>query len=97
MGDLRLRQLGARNQQTLVSDLTERLAEYDLRRLDGRQVQPWDLAATGRDAGINDAAAIVTSALLELACLQSNAQDLVKRQRHGIAMLEGLCRDKLTG
>ncbi|MDR5758384.1 glycosyl hydrolase [Caballeronia sp. LZ035] len=79
-------------------DLAERLAEYYLRRLDGRQVPPWDFDATGRDAEIKDtaAAAIVASALLELARLHPDAQAAAKWQRHGVAMLEALCREEFT-
>ncbi|MDR5815021.1 MULTISPECIES: hypothetical protein [unclassified Caballeronia] len=79
-------------------DLAERLAEYYLRRLEGRQVPRWDFDATGRDAEIKDtaAAAIVASALLELARLHPDAQAAAKWQRHGIAMLEALCRDEFT-
>src|SRR6185312_1450945 len=51
--------------------ISERLADYYLRRLDGRQVPPWDFDATGRDAEIKDtaAAAVTASALLEMARL----------------------------
>jgi len=79
-------------------DLAERLADYYLRRLDGRQVPPWDFDATGYDAGIKDtaAAAIVASSLLELARLHPDAQAAAKWHRHGVAMLEALCRDELT-
>jgi unsaturated chondroitin disaccharide hydrolase len=79
-------------------ELAERLAEYYLRRLDGRQIPPWDFDATGSDADIKDtaAAAIVASALLELARIHPSADAAAKWSRHGVAMLEALCRDEFT-
>ncbi|SAK73277.1 Unsaturated glucuronyl hydrolase [Caballeronia hypogeia] len=79
-------------------DLAERLADYYVRRLDGRHVPPWDFDASGREAEIKDtaAAAIVASALIEMARVHPDAQSAQKWGRHGLAMLEALCRDEFT-
>jgi unsaturated chondroitin disaccharide hydrolase len=78
--------------------LAERLAEYYLRRLDGRQVPPWDFDARGADAEIKDtaAAAIVASALLELGRLHSDAASGAHWRKRGLDMLEALCREEFA-
>nr|WP_255631652.1 glycoside hydrolase family 88 protein [Caballeronia sp. dw_19] len=78
--------------------LAERLAEYYLRRLDGRQVPPWDFDARGADAEVKDtaAAAIVASALLELGRLHSDAARGGRWCKRGLDMLEALCRDEFA-
>jgi unsaturated chondroitin disaccharide hydrolase len=79
-------------------DLAERLAAYYIKRLDGRQVPPWDFDAKGADARIKDtaAAAVVASALLELARIHPDQTAAAKWGAHGIAMLEALCRDEFA-
>lgn len=79
-------------------DLAERLATYYINRLDGRQVPPWDFDATGADANIKDtaAAAVVSSALLELGRLHPDPAAAAKWTGHGLAMLEALCRDEFA-
>jgi unsaturated chondroitin disaccharide hydrolase len=79
-------------------DLAERLATYYIKRLDGRQVPPWDFDATGEDANIKDtaAAAVVSSALLELGRLHPDPNAAAKWAGHGLAMLEALCRDEFA-
>ena len=79
-------------------DLAERLAVYYIKRLDGRQVPPWDFDAKGADARIKDtaAAAVVASALLELARIHPDRTAAAKWGAHGIAMLEALCRDEFA-
>ena len=76
--------------------LAERLADYYLMRLNGRQIPPWDFDAKGRDSEIKDtaAAAIVSSALLEMARLHDDAAAARRWREHGLAMLEALCRDE---
>jgi unsaturated chondroitin disaccharide hydrolase len=78
--------------------LAERLADYYVKRLNGRQVPPYDFDATGADAEIMDtaAAAIVASALLELARLHPDAAAGRKWGERGLAMLEALCREEFT-
>jgi unsaturated chondroitin disaccharide hydrolase len=80
-------------------DLAEQLATYYMKRLDGRVVPPWDFDATGADANIKDtaAAAVVSSAFLELGRIHPNADTGAKWTGLGIAMLEGLCRDEFAG
>lgn len=79
-------------------DLADRLAAYYIKRLDGRQVPPWDFDATGSDANIKDtaAAAVVSSALLELGRLHPDPAAAAKWAGHGVAMLEALCRDEFA-
>lgn len=78
--------------------LAEKLARYYLKRLDGRQVPPYDFDATGSDATIKDtaAAAVVASALIELARIHPDADAARTWSQHGLAMLEALCRDEFT-
>jgi len=79
-------------------DLAERLADYYVMRLAGRQVPPWDFDATGADAEIKDtaAAAVVSSALLELGQLHPEAAAACRWNVLGLSMLEALCRDELA-
>jgi unsaturated chondroitin disaccharide hydrolase len=79
-------------------DLAERLAAYYIKRLDGRQVPPWDFDAIGTDARIKDtaAAAVVSSALLELGRLHPDPAAAAKWSGHGLAMLETLCREEFA-
>jgi len=79
-------------------DLSERLATYYIKRLEGRQVPPWDFDAKGADAAIKDtaAAAVVSSALLELGRLHPDPAAAAKWSGHGLAMLEALCRDEFA-
>lgn len=78
--------------------LAERLAEYYWKRLDRRQAPPYDFDAIGSDVQIMDtaAAAIVSSALIELARLHPLAEAATKWRGRGVAMREALCRDELT-
>jgi len=70
--------------------LAERLADYYVQRLDGRQVPPWDFDATGDDSAIKDtaAAAVVASALIELGRIHPQAQAGATWSQRGLAMLE---------
>jgi unsaturated chondroitin disaccharide hydrolase len=79
-------------------DLAERLAGYYVKRLDGRQVPPWDFDAQGADARIKDtaAAAVVASALLELARIHPDRTAAAKWGGHGLAMLETLCQEEFA-
>jgi len=79
-------------------ELAERLATYYVRRLDGRQVPPWDFDAKGDDARIKDtaAAAVVASALLELARIHPDRTAGGQWGARGLAMLEALCRDEFA-
>lgn len=79
-------------------DLAERLANYYVRRLAGRQVPPWDFDAKGADAEIKDtaAAAVVSSALIELARLHPDPAKASRWRECGIAMLDALCRDEFA-
>jgi unsaturated chondroitin disaccharide hydrolase len=76
-------------------DLAQRLARYYLRRLEGRWIPPWDFDAQGADADIRDtaAAAVVASALIELARLHDDAGAAAEWRQAGLAMLEALCRE----
>jgi unsaturated chondroitin disaccharide hydrolase len=78
--------------------LAEELAGYYIGRLGDRQVPPWDFDATGDDAEIKDtaAAAVVSSALLELGRLHPDAQAGARWWQRGLAMLEALCRDEFA-
>jgi unsaturated chondroitin disaccharide hydrolase len=79
-------------------DLAERLAAYYIKRLDGRLVPPWDFDAKGADAGIKDtaAAAAVSAGLLEMGRLHPDSEAGAKWTRHGLAMLEALCREEFA-
>ena len=79
-------------------DLAEALADYYLARLAGRQVPPWDFDATGSDADIKDtaAAAVVSSAFLEMGRLHPDVTAASAWTRRGLAMLEALCRDEVA-
>jgi unsaturated chondroitin disaccharide hydrolase len=78
--------------------LAERLAEYYIGRLAGRQVPPWDFDARGADADIKDtaAASAVASALLDLGRLHPDADAGARWWQRGLAMLEALCRDEFA-
>lgn len=78
--------------------LAERLATYYLARLGDRLVPPWDFDATGADAAILDtaAAAVVSSALLELGRIHPDPAAGVRWSERGLAMLEGLCREEFA-
>ena len=79
-------------------DLAERLAHYYVKRLEGRQVPPWDFDATGADAGIKDtaAAAVASSALMELGRLHPDPAAAAAWTERGLATLEALCRDEFA-
>lgn len=79
-------------------DLAERLTNYYVRRLEGRQVPPWDFDATGADANIKDtaAAAVASSALIELGRLHPDPAAAAAWTERGLAMLEALCRDEFA-
>lgn len=79
-------------------NLAENLANYYIKRLDGRVVPPWDFDAKGADAYIKDtaAAAVVSSALLELGRIHPDLNAGNKWIQHGLMMLEGLCRDEFA-
>lgn len=79
-------------------ELAERLANYYLQRLDGRQVPPWDFDATGANAQIKDtaAAAVVASAMIELGRIHPDRQVGLYWSRRGFTMLEALCRDEFA-
>jgi len=78
--------------------LAERVAVYYLKRLDGRQVPPWDFDATGADAQILDtaAAAVAASALIELGRIHPDATAGTAWSTKGLAMLEALCREQFA-
>ncbi|CAG9166305.1 MULTISPECIES: glycoside hydrolase family 88 protein [Cupriavidus] len=78
--------------------LAERLADYYVQRLDGRQVPPWDFDATGDDARIKDtaAAAVVSGALIELGRIHPQPQAGGAWSQRGLAMLEALARDEFA-
>jgi unsaturated chondroitin disaccharide hydrolase len=75
--------------------LAEQLAQYYIKRLDGRAIPPYDFDATGEDAKILDtaAAAVVASALIEMGRIHPDAGAGKKWGVHGVEMLEALCRD----
>jgi unsaturated chondroitin disaccharide hydrolase len=79
-------------------DLAERLADYYMRRLAGRQVPPWDFDAIGVDADIKDAAAaaVISSALLEMGRLHPDPVAGSSWTERGLTMLEALCRDEFA-
>ena len=76
-------------------ELAERSARYSLQRLGDRVIPPYDFDATGEDAKIRDtaAAAIVSSALIELGQLHPNASKAQEWHALGVDMLAGLCRE----
>jgi unsaturated chondroitin disaccharide hydrolase len=84
--------------QRTYLELAERLAHYYLRRLGGNQVPPWDFDATGSDADIKDtaAAAVVSSALLELGRVHPDATAAASWTERGLTMLDALCRDEFA-
>jgi unsaturated chondroitin disaccharide hydrolase len=73
--------------------LAEQLAEYYLKRLGDRKIPPYDFDATGEDARILDtaAAAVVSSALIEMGRIHPNAEAGKRWGKRGVDMLEGLC------
>jgi len=78
--------------------LAERLARYFLDRLDRTLVPFWDfddpaIPATARDSS---AAAIVASALIDLAALHPDPAAGARWGERGAAILESLCRDYLA-
>jgi unsaturated chondroitin disaccharide hydrolase len=79
-------------------DLAQQLADYYMRRLAGRQVPPWDFDATAADADIKDtaAAAVISSAFLEMGRVHPDAATGVSWTERGLAMLEALCRDEFA-
>jgi unsaturated chondroitin disaccharide hydrolase len=79
-------------------DLAERLASQYLKRLEGRQIPPWDFDATGLDANIKDtaAAAVVAAALLEMGRVHPDAVAAAAWTGRGLDMLEALCRDEFA-
>ena len=79
-------------------DLAEQLANYYVKRLAGRQVPPWDFDAIGADADIKDtaAAAVISSAFLEMGRLYPDAAAASAWTDRGVAMLEALCRDEFA-
>ena len=79
-------------------DLAEQLATVYIERLEGRVVPPWDFDATGADADIKDtaAAAVVSSALIELGRLHPDRELGTKWASDGLAMLEGLCKSEFA-
>ncbi|OCK59898.1 glycoside hydrolase family 88 protein [Bradyrhizobium sp. LMTR 3] len=79
-------------------DLAEQLANYYMKRLAGRQVPPWDFDATEADADIKDtaAAAVISSALLELGRLHPDGAAASAWTEKGLAMLEALCSDEFA-
>jgi unsaturated chondroitin disaccharide hydrolase len=79
-------------------ELAERLARYYMQRLGGRQVPPWDFDASGADADIKDtaAAAVVSSAFIELARLHGDTPAARQWRGAGLEMLEALCREEFA-
>lgn len=75
--------------------LAEQLADYYIRRLDGRKIPPYDFDATGKDAKILDsaAAAVVASALIEMGRIHPDATAAQRWSAAGCEMLENLCRE----
>lgn len=75
--------------------LAEQLAEYYLRRLDGKQIPPWDFDAKGESANILDsaAAAVVASALIEMGRIHPDRAVGQRWGTQGCLMLEALCRE----
>jgi unsaturated chondroitin disaccharide hydrolase len=78
--------------------VAEKLSAYYEKRLDGRQVPPWDFDAVGADADIKDtaAAAVMASAWLELGRTHPDAAQGKSWATKGLAMLEALCRDEFA-
>jgi unsaturated chondroitin disaccharide hydrolase len=75
--------------------LAEQLANYYLRRLEGRAIPPYDFDATGEDANILDtaAAAVVASALIEIGRIHPDSNEAGRWSRTGCEMLATLCRE----
>lgn len=78
--------------------VAEKLSAYYEKRLDGRQVPPWDFDAVGADAGIKDtaAAAVMASAWLEMGRTHPDAGQGKSWATKGLAMLEALCQDEFA-
>ncbi|MGE0800342.1 MAG: glycosyl hydrolase [Lautropia sp.] len=74
--------------------LAERLARYYLKRLGDDAIPPWDFDATGEDPVTRDsaAAAIVSSALIELGRIHPDRRAGEQWHRRGCSMLAALCR-----
>jgi unsaturated chondroitin disaccharide hydrolase len=79
-------------------NLAEELANAYLKRMDGRQVPPYDFDAKGADADIKDtaAAAVISSALIEMGRLHPDPAAAAAWTQRGVAMLEALCRDEFA-
>jgi len=75
--------------------LAEHTAQYYLQRLGDRIIPPYDFDAVGADARIRDtaAAAIVSSALIELGQVHPDAAKAQHWHTLGVNMLAGLCRE----
>lgn len=75
--------------------IAEKLADYYLRRLDGRRIPPNDFDATGEDAKVLDTAAgaVVASALIELGRVHPDAVAARQWSTRGCDMLQALCED----
>lgn len=77
--------------------IAERLATYYLRRLGGASVPPWDFDdPTPNPLRDSAAAAIVASALLELALIHPDPSSGAAWHSHGVEMLAGLCEGYLA-
>src|SRR5665213_1036809 len=75
-----------------------RLAEHYLKRLGESCVPPWDFDDPAVPPTIRDsaAAAMVSSAMLEIYALHPNLQDQKLWRERALAMLDGLCKDYLA-
>jgi len=75
-----------------------RLAEHYLKRLGESCVPPWDFDDPAVPHTLRDsaAAAIVSSAMLEISALHPNLQDQKLWRERALAMLDGLCKDYLA-
>lgn len=73
--------------------LAEQLADYYIRRLEGRSIPPYDFDATGDDALVQDtaAAAVVASALIEMGRIHPDPAAGRIWSESGCRMLEALC------
>ncbi len=78
--------------------LAERLARYYLGRLDDGLVPPWDFDDPAAPQTLRDssAAAIVASALLDVAALHGEGAAAGGWAEHALRMLDSLCRDYLA-
>jgi unsaturated chondroitin disaccharide hydrolase len=79
-------------------NLAEELANAYLKRLGERQAPPYDFDAKGADADIKDtaAAAVISSALIEMGRLHPDPAAASAWTQRGVAMLEALCRDEFA-